>query len=268
MTYHLREETSFRRISTIPILFILTVVLANIFVVGLNNSYGQTKDAAASTLQSDPSTNGKWKGTMNGKGEAMQTYTITITGVTNGTFDGDTSNGAWVGVYFGNYEVAPIGLKNTDLGEIRGNYATSIDKSGVISGEGSAKVTGILVGDLKFKIHGVESQFGMLNGTWYGLLTASQFNYGGTPISVNLTLQVSGEFGGIEQRTESTTSPAPTSTTPAPVSSTPTTPAQTSVTNVNSSWTDQYLLYAIVAIVLIVVLVGLYALRSKRRPRQ
>jgi hypothetical protein len=84
----------------------------------------------------------------------------------------------------------------------------TIDESGVISGNATAQVSGVLTGGLQLTINGTESESGELDGTLSGTLNGSTLSYGGTPVPIgDMMLDVSGEFEGVAQREEPTPTP-------------------------------------------------------------
>jgi len=206
---------------------------------------------------------GTWKGTVSGLGTILKKYPINLTGTMEGSFEGDTTQGKWSGVYIATYKISQVStgtVTEQEIGEIKGNYTWSIDSSGAISGEARLKLTGPLTGDLKMRLQGSESASGELKGTYSGDLTRDTFSYGGTPVAAEFSAKVAGEFEGKETRSSPTESPTPAPTTPTPSPTvTPTrTPSPTQET-------PQYIQYGIVAVVAIAIVAGGYLLITRRR---
>ena len=160
--------------------------------------------AVSETVDAD----GSWTAQMSGTGTAEEIYTVDVNSTMEGTFSGNTSNGEWTGTYNASYQISPLGIDEQDSGEISGTYMMTIDESGVISGNATAQVSGVLTGGLQLTINGTESETGGLNGTLSGTLNGSTLSYGGTPVPLGeMMLNVSGEFEGVAQREGPTPSP-------------------------------------------------------------
>lgn len=192
-------KISFRKSKSVALLSFLFLMF--IAVVALNFDL---TTAASETVDA----NGSWTAEMSGEGTAEEIYTVDVNSTMEGTFNGNTSNGEWTGTYNASYQISPLGINEQDSGQINGTYMMTIDESGVISGDATAQVSGVLTGGLQLTINGTESELGELNGTLSGTLNGSTLSYGGTPVPLgNMMLNVSGEFEGVAQREEPTPSP-------------------------------------------------------------
>jgi hypothetical protein len=160
--------------------------------------------AVSETVDAD----GSWTAQMSGAGTAEEIYTVNVNSAMEGTFSGNTSSGEWTGIYDATYQISLLDMDEQDSGEINGTYMMTIDESGVISGNATAQLSGILTGGLQLTINGTESESGELNGTLSGSLNGSTLSYGGTPVPLgDMMLNVSGEFEGVAQREGPTPSP-------------------------------------------------------------
>lgn len=160
--------------------------------------------AASETVDTD----GFWTAQMSGAGTAEEIYTVDVNSIMEGAFSGNTSSGEWTGTYNASYQISPLGIDEQDSGEINGTYMMTIDESGVISGNATAQVSGVLTGGLQLTINGTEYESGELNGTLSGTLNGNSISYGGTPVPLgDMMLNISGEFEGVAQREGPTPSP-------------------------------------------------------------
>jgi hypothetical protein len=250
MLTHLRDAYTPKRL-VITMLLVSTVILSAAFVA-------EQMTSKAAAIPQTFNLRGTWKGQMSGSGSVLRTYPIKVDSTLNGTINGDNSAGSWVGHCRANYELTSIGEKDIGLGEVKGTYTMSVDKSGAITGEVTAKTSDVLVGELKLKLQGTVSESGSFKGTCSGTLTAITFGYGGTPVSADINLPVSGEFEGIAEVAGSTSTPTSTL---APTTSSPTLPAPGSQPTQTG---DQYMMYVILTTVAAVAVVGFYIVKSKR----
>lgn len=245
-----------QRISTKSILFICILLSVSLIALELQSQVSASEVYPAK---------GTWKGTVSGTGTILMKYPINLTGTMEGSFDGDTTHGKWTGIYIASYKISQVStgtITEQEVGEIKGNYTSSIDSSGMIAGEAMLKLTGPLTGELRMKLKGSESASGDLKGTYSGDLTRNTFSYGGTPVAAEFSANVAGEFEGTEARSTPTESPipAPTATTPTPTSTT-VTPSKTLSPTQES---PQYVQYGIVAVVATAIVAGGYLLIARR----
>ena len=193
-------KISFRKFpKSVALLSLLFLMFVGVMTMNFNLT-----TAASETVDAD----GSWTAQMSGAGTAEEIYTVNINSTMEGAFSGNTSNGEWTGTYNASYQISPLGIDEQDSGEISGTYMMTIDESGVISGNATAQVSGVLTGGLQLTINGTESEAGELNGTLSGILNGSTLSYGGTPVPLgDMILNVSGEFEGVAQREGPTPSP-------------------------------------------------------------
>lgn len=181
---------------------LLSLLLLMFTVLGVLNFDLTT--AVSETVDAD----GSWTAQMSGVGTVEEIYTVDVNSTMEGVFNGNTSRGEWTGTYNVSYQISPIGMDEQDSGEISGTYMMTIDESGVISGNATAQVFGVLTGGLQLTINGTESELGELDGTLGGTMNGSTISYGGTPVPLgDMMLDVSGEFEGVAQREGPTPTP-------------------------------------------------------------
>jgi hypothetical protein len=227
-------------------LLVATVVLLGI-VAGLSGS------AAASQVY--PVT-GTWNGNMTGTGTYFAVK-ITVTLTFDGTFEGNTQQGVWKGTYDASYEAPAVSIKGQEVGPVDSKYTMSVDDSGVVSGQVTQSIEGIVTGELELKLQGTESESGDVKGTWSGTLTVSQVKYKNQMLTLDkkMAMEGTGSFQGKETRTTTATGPITTTASPA-VAPTSTTPPPT--TGVAPTETGQYLPY-IIGVIAIVIILGIVA---------
>ncbi len=179
-------------------LLLLMFTVLGILNFDLTTAVSETVDA-----------NGSWTAQMSGAGTAEEIYTVDVNSTMEGVFNGNTSRGEWTGTYNASYQISPIGIDEQASGEINGTYMMTIDESGVISGNATVQMFGVMTGELLLTINGTESESGELDGTLSGTLNGSTLSYGGTPVPLgDMMLDISGEFEGVAQREEPTPMPA------------------------------------------------------------
>lgn len=252
-----RPEYDFHKINLKPVVLIAALFLASAFLFSLDGN------SAIAASQVYPA-RGTWKAAFAGNGTAGGSP-IAISANMTGTFDGDTSHGLWVGTYVGKYSVFIVGFRGQDVGEIKGEYNMKIDDS-VVSGDVTARVTGLLTGDAKLTIQG-ESKSGDVKGALRGTLTVTQYVHEKRERDVGgaANVPVSGEFEGTAQKPTLTESPTPTPSTsmtqvPTP-QQTPTSnplPTQSQPAGLDPTMT------ALVVVIIVAVAIGIYAAKRKK----
>jgi hypothetical protein len=249
------------------VLLVATLFLAAMLLFSLGSN------PAIASSQIYPA-KGTWKGTLSGNGTAGGSP-ITIYANANGTFDGDTSHGLWIGTYVAKYEVLLVNIKGQFVAEIKGEYNMKIDDSGVISGDGTAQVTGVTgvpMGEMKLKIQGTEAKSGDLKGTFSGTVTITQFDDQQAKRHVTGVIKapVSGDFEGKEQRPGPTESPTPTLT-PTPPGmptqnpQTTTTPTPTAAPTTTQPNLDTNTLVMLATVIVVVLAVATVFAKKRRK---
>jgi hypothetical protein len=263
MSLILRKEQSFNGSSLKSLLPIVTLLLAAAFLFSLDSNSA----IAASQVYT---AKGTWRLDFTGNGTAGGSP-ITVSANMSGTFDGDTSHGLWLGTYVGKYSVFIVGFKGQDVGEIKGEYSANIDDSGVVSGDITAKFTGLLVGEMKLKMQGTESESGDLKGRLNGTIAVNEYVHEKRERDVSgaMNVPVSGEFEGKVQKPTQTESPTSTPTpsitqTPTPeqkpISSPMPAPAQSVGLDTN--------MIALILVIIAAAAIGVYAAKRKKiKPR-
>jgi hypothetical protein len=239
-----------------PLFFLILLLLSN---TGFNNqAFAEVQDHLI---------NGSWTGTIDGE-EGPPATRVLFHAEMKGTFKGDTSSGEWIGEFDSNYLISPMGLEDEDTGIVTGTYFATIDDDGRLVGEGRAKVTGVLTGEIEFKFSSTTSILNLddpLPGIWNGTLTSQSFTYGGTPIEMTLKLSCSGEFEGLiksDDDTSQTITGYTTNLKTSETSATATTTSQT--TSVETESKNQQLLTMIFisTIIVLTIISGIYILRK------
>jgi hypothetical protein len=243
--------------------FLFTLLLLALIHVNLNYN-------PVSAVKEIYPVSGTWNGSMGEPATiSWQEYEVVFFTNMSGTFDGDTSGGDWLGEYETNFQVLAVNIEGKDVGPVDGDYDVTIDESGVISGDGSMEITGVLTGNTEFEVQGLESELGEVKGTWSGTLNAKELLYEGKVIPLNTNIEVSGEFEGMETRPEAyetpptpTVQPTPTPTpTDTPVAPQTPSPAQEAFVIVPTE------VAIIVMIVIIIVAIAGFFLYSKRKSK-
>ena len=145
---------------------------------------------------------GTWNGTIGpGTGTVSvlgSNHQITTSSVVTGTFDGDTTNGSWVGTVTTNYTVPDMSQNGQVSNSVTGTYVMNV-VNGTVTGTSTISLTGELSGQLTITFQGQESPTGQLTGTWTGTLTVTQVTYMGMALGANIAAPASGQFTGIAQ---------------------------------------------------------------------
>lgn len=253
----LRNKYALHKINLKAVILIVALLVTSAFLFSLD------RNSAVAASQAYPAS-GTWKAAFAGNGTAGGSP-IAISANMTGTFDGDTSQGLWLGTYVGKYSVFIVGFRGQDVGEIKGEYNMKIDDS-VVSGDVTAKVTGLLTGDAKLTIQG-ESKSGDLKGVLHGTLTVTQYVHDKRERDVGgaANVPVSGEFEGKVQKPTPTESITPT---PTPSMTQSPTPQQTPTSNPLPAQTRPAGLDPTISVLIVVVIaaaaIGIYAAKRKK----
>jgi hypothetical protein len=133
---------------------------------------------------------GDMSGTFNGDIHTAP-YTIVLQSKMNGSFQG-FSKGKMAGKYYADIEIYPNSIRQQDIGYIRGNYTMIVKDKGVIIGEGNAKISGALQGELKIRIRGKITNSENINGIWHGVAKIETIAFKDNSLKIDMKLPVSG----------------------------------------------------------------------------
>ncbi len=208
--------------------------------------------------------NGNWKGIMSGafNGDIhTEPYTIVFDSKMNGTYEGQIY-GDWVGTYYVNYEIFPLGIKEYGDGDIEGNYTVNIDESGVMFLDGIAMIKGVLQGKLEFETEQIELGSEYLARKWNGIATIKRIVTRSFDLPTNMKILVYGEFkenGTIEATPPQEELYVSTSLETPNVKNLSESPTQNQVI----LSTDRYVLHMVIVVAVMFTLIGAYIYKIK-----